>query len=85
MYDWAVKNNMLSEKKWDEYDWGEVILTLPTVTPEKVKYYYKLAYRKFYLRPRFIMRTIAKIRSLNDFTNLIYGFKGVVNVLKLNN
>lgn len=83
MYDWAVENNLLSEKQWDEYDWGEVILNLPTVSPEKVKEYYKKAYKKFYMRPRYIFRTLFKIRSIHDISNLVYGFKGVMNVLKL--
>ena len=83
MYDWAVENNLLSEKQWDEYDWGEVILKLPTVSPEKVKEYYKKAYRKFYMRPRYIFRTLLKIRSIHDISNVLYGFKGVMNVLKL--
>ena len=85
MYEWAVKNNYLSTKTWDEYDWGEVILKLPTVSPEKVKEYYKLAFKRFYLRPKFIFRTIMKIRTLNDIYNLLYGFKGVLNVLKIGN
>jgi len=82
LYDWAVKNNYLSTKQWDEYDWGEVILNLPTVSPEKVKEYYKLAFRKFYLRPRYILRRLLKIRTLNDAVTIMYGIKGVFNVVK---
>jgi len=83
MYDWAVKNNYLSTKQWDEYDWGEVILTLPTVSPEKVKEYYKKAFKQFYFRPKYILRTLSKIRTKNDIITLLHGFKGVLNVIKL--
>ena len=83
MYDWAVQNNYLSTKSWDEYDWGEVILTLPTVSPDKVKAYYKAAFKRFYLRPGYILRMILKVRTKNDFITLLHGFKGVLNVLKI--
>lgn len=82
MYDWAVKNNYLSMRQWDDYDWGEVILNLPTVSPEKVKEYYKLAFKKFYLRPKYILRRIFKIRHINDIITILYGVKGVFNVIK---
>ena len=83
MYEWAVQNNYLSTKNWDEYDWGEVILTLPTVSPEKVKEYYRKAFKKFYLRPKYIARRLTKIRSLNDINTIISGFKGILNVIKI--
>ncbi len=83
MYEWAVENNYLSTKTWDEYDWGEVILKLPTVSPEKVKEYYRMAFKRFYLRPKYVFRRITKIRNMNDVNTIINGVKGVLNVIKL--
>ena len=85
MYDWAVKNNYLKTEQWDEYDWGEVLLNLPTVSPDKVKHYYKMAYRRFYLRPRYIVRRLMKIRDKNDIVNIMYGAKAILNVLRMYN
>ena len=65
MYRFPPERVLLTEKQWDEYDWGEVILTLPSVSPEKVKEYYKKAFRQFYFRPKYILRTFFKIRTKN--------------------
>jgi radical SAM superfamily enzyme YgiQ (UPF0313 family) len=80
MYDWAVKSGVLREQKWEEFDLTTPTLQLDSVSQEKVQEYYKLAYRRFYLRPSFMFKRLLRIRNLNDIRNLFAGLKAVLNV-----
>ena len=56
-------------------------MTLSDVSGEKVQEYYKLAYKKFYMRPSYILKRLFKIRYLADVRSLLEGLKGVLSVL----
>ncbi|MBI2118355.1 MAG: radical SAM protein [Elusimicrobia bacterium] len=84
MYEWAVKNNMLKSQKWEEYDLTTPTLKLPTVSNEKIKEYYSLGYRRFYLRPSYMLKKLLRVRNLSDIQNILRGFKGVINVVHTN-
>lgn len=81
MYDWAKKNGYLLNLEWDKYDLSNIVMSLPSVSPETVQCYYRLAYKKFYFRPSFIIRRLSKIRSLSDIKN---SFKSVSSILSFN-
>ena len=66
MFNWARGNGYLRTLNWDDYDLGQLVMNLPTVSPEVIMKYYKLAYRKSYLRPGYIIRRLAKIRSYDS-------------------
>ena len=63
MFKWAKANNYLTTFNWDEYDLGRAVMNLPTVSPETIKRYYRLAYRRCYLRPAYLIQRLTKIRS----------------------
>jgi magnesium-protoporphyrin IX monomethyl ester (oxidative) cyclase len=67
MFCWAKENNLLLHENWNEYNFAKPVLNLPTISTEKVLYYYKKAHRQFYMRPAYILKRIKKIRSVNDF------------------
>ncbi len=81
MYEWAVKNGVLKNENWDEYDLTKPVMTLANVSGEKVQEYYKLAYKKFYMRPAYVLKRILKIRYMADVRSLLNGFKGVLSVV----
>lgn len=81
MYDWAVKAGVLKTENWEEYDLTKPVMTLADVSSEKVQEYYKLAYRKFYMRPSYVLKRILKIRYMADVRSLLTGLKGVLNVV----
>jgi radical SAM superfamily enzyme YgiQ (UPF0313 family) len=66
MFEWARRHGYLRTLDWSEYDLGNAVLELPTVSPEEINRMYKTAYREFYLRPRFLWRRLKSIRSLED-------------------
>lgn len=74
MFIWAEKNNYLIHKNWSKYDLAEPVMELPTISAQKVLFYYRQAYRRFYFRPSYILKRLAKIRSLNDIKRNFHSF-----------
>ena len=58
MFRWADENNYLSTKDWSQYDLHNIVMHLPTVTPQEISDFYMKAYRAFYFRPSFVIRQI---------------------------
>jgi radical SAM superfamily enzyme YgiQ (UPF0313 family) len=80
MYDWAVKNNKLLIKNWSLYDHAHHILNIPGATPEEIDALYKLAYKSFYHRPKYILRRLFMLSSIYDVKNAL---KASVMTLKV--
>jgi len=81
MFEWARKNGFLKTLDWDDYDLSKPVMELPTVSSERIIQYYKKAYKRFYFRPKFLLKRLLKIRSLED---LKMAFKSVFAVSNLN-
>lgn len=80
LYDWAEKNGYLATEKWEEYDWASPVLRLPTLDAETVKKYYKLAYKKFYMRPAYMWKRVKKLRTTEDLKNAARALRSVFDV-----
>ena len=80
MYNWANEKGYILTKDWNKYNMSEVVMELPTIKPKELKEYYSLAHRKFYLRPKIIIRRLLRINSL---TQLKQEIKGALAVFKL--
>ncbi len=61
MFAWARDNGHLTTMDWDLYDLSHVVMRLPTVEPRAVEEFYRHAYRKAYLNPRFAARRAAHL------------------------
>jgi len=79
MFDWAEKNSFLIHKNWANYDLAKPVMELPTISLEKILYYYKRAYRQFYMRPAYILKRLIKIRNFEDFKK---NLKPFIDLLK---
>jgi radical SAM superfamily enzyme YgiQ (UPF0313 family) len=80
MYEWAIKNNKLLTTNWSLYDQSHHIMNIPGATPEEIDALYKLAYKSFYHRPKYILRRLFMIRSFYDVKN---AFKAVKMTLRV--
>jgi radical SAM superfamily enzyme YgiQ (UPF0313 family) len=80
MYDWAVKNNKLLTTNWSIYDQSHHIMNIPGATPEEIDIQYKLAYKSFYHRPKYILRRLLMLRSIYDIKNALKAVKMTINV-----
>ena len=68
MYDWAVQEDLFKKKiDYTRWDAGEVILDLPTVKAQDIRKFYKKCLTTFYLRPRYLIKTLFKINSIQEF------------------
>jgi radical SAM superfamily enzyme YgiQ (UPF0313 family) len=52
------------------------------LTAQELELASKIAYRKFYYRPKYILKKFFKIRSREDVKRNINGFLGLINILK---
>lgn len=81
MYNWAKEKEYLNTYDWDKYDLSRVVMDIPTINSKVTEKYYKLAYRKFYMRPRYIISRLFRIRNFNDIKN---NAKSLIALLKFN-
>jgi anaerobic magnesium-protoporphyrin IX monomethyl ester cyclase len=73
MFKWAKDKGYLRTLNWEKYDLATAVMELPTVDSRTVEKYYKNAYKKFYLRPAYIIKRILRMKSLVDLmVNLIF-------------
>jgi len=80
MFEWARRNGYLRTTDWEEYDLAHMVMDLPTVESQTVEAFYKKAHRRFYLRPAYLVRRLASIRTLADLTQAILGLKTIIGV-----
>ncbi len=78
MFDWAESNGCLRTKNWSHYDLSIPVMELPTVPSSRVLHYYRTAHRRFYLRPKYVVDRILKIRSLQDVSYALNGIRMII-------
>jgi len=82
----------LIDKK-DEIDWNKLsyvsnrsesipVVLSKNLNEEQLKKYYNNAYKEFYLRPSFIIKTILRTRSIDDIKVNLNGIRMFLNILK---
>jgi radical SAM superfamily enzyme YgiQ (UPF0313 family) len=67
MFHWAEQNGYLITKNWEEYDLAHPVMDLPTVSAKKIQEFYRRAYRKFFLRPSYLIRRVSHITNPASF------------------
>lgn len=78
MFDWAYRMGHLRTLDWNDYDLANSVLELPTVSSSDINRMYKVAYREFYFRPRYILRRLRALRSWEDFKAHAQAFRSVM-------
>ncbi len=74
----ARKNNWISKDiNWQDYDLTKSIMSNGFLSPDKIKYYRDLAYRKFYLRPRMFLQALRDVSSPWAFIKSLDFFKWI--------
>ncbi|MBI3631720.1 MAG: radical SAM protein [Candidatus Staskawiczbacteria bacterium] len=73
LFDWAKERGYIKTFNWDDYSMSNVVLELPGLDQKKLQYYYELAHRKFYFRPKIILRRLLHIRDWNQLKQEIKG------------
>lgn len=80
VFEIAKQKGLITGKNYDKFIpiSGSMPMQLGNLTPEQLIRYQKLAYRKFYSRPRYLLRKITKIRSWEDIRQ---GFTGIKTII----
>lgn len=80
MFHWARERGYLRTLNWGEYDLGNAVMELPTVSSETINEMYRTAYREFYFRPRYLLRRMLKMRGLEDLQMNLRALRSVMFV-----
>lgn len=78
MFFWAKEKGYLKSIGWDDYDLSHHIMDLPTIDSKTIMSYYKEAYKKFYLRPTYLLQRLLKIRSFSELKINIKTFSSLL-------
>ncbi len=78
LFSWAEEKGCLLTKDWSKYNMSEINIIVPTLDERILKKYYKLSHRKFYLRPKIILRRLRKIRNVLQLKQEIKGLFAIL-------
>jgi radical SAM superfamily enzyme YgiQ (UPF0313 family) len=79
MYDWAKEHGYLVVDDWSRYNVSDVVMELPTVSSAEVRRCYRLAHKRFYLRPKVVLRRLLQLRTPDQLLQEIKGALAVVS------
>lgn len=80
LFNWAKERGYIKSFDWNDYSMSNVVLEVPGLSREKLQYYYELAHRRFYFRPKIILRRLSHIRT---WAQLMQEVKGGLALLSL--
>ena len=78
MYEESVRKGYLRAGAWEDYAEKDAVLETETLSGLDLEKARLEAYRRFYLRPRFILRTAMRLTSVREFRRV---FRGTLSVL----
>jgi len=81
LYAWAKQKGYIKSFNWDDYSMSNVVLEVPGLDSKKLQYYYELAHRKFYFRPKIILRRLLHIRTWVQFKQELIGGLALFNFI----
>jgi len=81
IFSWAKERGYIRSYDWDDYSMSNVVMELPNLNRRKLQYYYELAHRRFYFRPKIILRRLLKIKSWTQFKQELRGALALLNFI----
>ncbi len=79
LFAWAKERGYMKSFNWSDYTMSNVVFELPGLNKARMQFYYELAHRKFYFRPKIILRRLSHVRN---WTQLMQEIKGALILLK---
>lgn len=77
LYDYVLKEGIIKEDYWRKFTLGKVDYRFPYLVKDADEWV-KKAYRRFYIRPKYIMRRIKSIKRWEDIRNSMAGLYGLI-------
>lgn len=79
-YEYLEKNGYLRTKDWSKYDTNSVpVYDYPNMPAEEIYSLALMAYRKFYMRPRYFWKRLKRLESFMEVKNLMNNFFAFIN------
>lgn len=83
LYEWARHNGFLTAKDWREWVSPEreqvTILSYPQMSKDEMDRFIDIGLRRFYLRPRQILKMLFSIRNMGDVFRKLYGLRSFLD------
>ena len=70
-HDIAQKNGWIVTNNWSSYEINQPIISLPGLSNAELKKAKKRAFMSFYFRPTYVLKTLARAKSLKEALNII--------------
>ncbi|MBI4395885.1 MAG: radical SAM protein [Elusimicrobia bacterium] len=74
LFKWAKETGCLKTEEWQDYELSGMLLRLPTVTEDEVLRFYQYAHKRFYGRPKAVLRRLRRISNLKHFKDAVSTF-----------
>jgi radical SAM superfamily enzyme YgiQ (UPF0313 family) len=71
LYKEAKECGWITTNDWTRFEQNFSVMDTPQLKAEEVMKWRSIAYRRFYLRPKIILKTISRIRSFKEFANFL--------------
>jgi anaerobic magnesium-protoporphyrin IX monomethyl ester cyclase len=71
LYDELKQNKFLENKNWCDFEQNFCVITTDKISSQEIEKIRNDGYKKFYLRPNFMIKQILNIRSPKEFLNLM--------------
>jgi len=85
-YDYCKQRGYIKAKKWDEWlqRGGEQspVVEYPGLTARLIEKYVDKGLKKFYFRPKYMLKFIAETKSKSDLYRKLRGFRNFINYLR---
>ncbi len=82
MFQWAKEKNLILTYDWDDYTLAKPVMRLENLSVSQIQDLYKLMYKSFYIRPRYIFKRLLGVRTIDDVIILLGGLKSLFSFLK---
>ncbi|HOW27768.1 MAG TPA: radical SAM protein [Elusimicrobiota bacterium] len=83
MYEQARREGRLLTDDWDDYNLAKPVMRIDGMSVDEILEMYRAMYRAFYLRPRYMLGRLCRIRSWRELFRLADGLKALLNFLVL--
>jgi radical SAM superfamily enzyme YgiQ (UPF0313 family) len=79
LYDECTRKGYLRANKWEDFAAHDLIIETEDFSMKDVETMRQYAYRKFYFRPQFILKTALRMSSLREIKRVWRGFLSIMS------
>jgi len=77
MFDWASSNGYIKTYNWSDYDLSKPVMEIPGLASGEIEKYYSMFHKKFYSRPKYLLRRLLKITSFSQVKESLTALRAV--------